>query len=94
VDAVTPPTDPTVILGVEALRWLCRGMSYAEAGQRMGLHADAVRTRLRRFYRAVGANNAAQAVAIAGVAGWLTTADLRAAVAARRWVDRNASKEG
>jgi hypothetical protein len=86
VDVVTPSTDPTVISGLEALRWVCRGMSVAEAGSQMGLHRQEVESRLRKFYLAIGARHAAQAVAIAGVAGWLTPADLRAAVAARRWV--------
>lgn len=70
--------------GAPVLALLARGWTSKHAAGHLGLSESTVDRRLKRLYAALGARNAAHAVAIAGLQRLLTPEDLRAAAADRR----------
>jgi DNA-binding CsgD family transcriptional regulator len=69
---------------VEALCWAANGYTTKEIAVELGVSFDAVKTRLHRAMRKLGATSTTQAVALALVTGQLDRSGIRVTPAARR----------
>lgn len=70
--------------GLQALRLFARGWQGPEIAVALGITEGAIRSRMKRLFRQLGARTTAQAIVIAAIDGLLTREDLRAAYEDRR----------